>query len=42
METPEALNDMSSAIAWAQQQSSALDAQAHQIASAADALANKC
>ncbi len=37
-----ALRDMASAIAWAQQQASALDSQAHQIASAADALAAKC
>ena len=37
-----ALKDMASAIAWAQQQSSALDGQAHQIAKAADALANGC
>jgi hypothetical protein len=37
-----ALRDMASAIAWAQQQSSALDGQAHQIAKAADALANGC
>jgi hypothetical protein len=37
-----ALKDMASAIAWAQQQASALDGQAHQIAKAADALASRC
>jgi hypothetical protein len=37
-----ALKDMASAITWAQQQGSALDGQAHQIAKAADALANGC
>lgn len=37
-----ALKDMASAIAWAQQQSGALDGQAHHIAKAADALANGC
>jgi hypothetical protein len=37
-----ALKDMNAAISWAQQQASALDGQAHQIAKAADALANGC
>ena len=37
-----ALSDMNAAIAWAKQQGGAIDGQAHQIASAADALANKC
>jgi hypothetical protein len=37
-----ALRDMASAIAWAKQQGGALDGQAHQIASAADALAKRC
>lgn len=37
-----ALKDTNAAIAWAKQQGGAIDGQAHQIASAADALANKC
>jgi hypothetical protein len=38
----EALKDTNAAIAWAKQQGGAIDGQAHQIASAVDALANKC
>jgi hypothetical protein len=37
-----ALKDMNAAIAWANQQGSVIDGQAHQIAKAADALANEC
>jgi hypothetical protein len=37
-----ALKDMNAAIAWAKQQGGAIDGKAHQIASAADALANRC